>query len=187
MAHVAGGAFEGPTGNPETLNLGSDDGSQVELYGLAFSQSGIDLLDGLELGSMIVITDLRTAIDGVLAEGSPLTIVPGGRGNVIGRGTFTVTKLLLGDFNNDGSVDSADYVVWRNTAGLEVEPGSGADHDFDGRVTGRDREVWASRFGVTVDALLAAAASTAIPEPSAVWLAIVLAGSGAQIRRKRRR
>src|SRR5688572_9519961 len=41
-----------------------------------------------------------------------------------------------GDYNDDTSVDAADYVVWRNTLGQTVaQLGRGADGDADGVVT----------------------------------------------------
>ena len=32
-----------------------------------------------------------------------------------------------GDYNGDGTVDAADYTVWRDTFGQEVDEGTGAD------------------------------------------------------------
>jgi GH25 family lysozyme M1 (1,4-beta-N-acetylmuramidase) len=39
-----------------------------------------------------------------------------------------------GDFDNNGVVDARDYVRWRKTLGLTVNPGTGADANFDGTI-----------------------------------------------------
>jgi FG-GAP-like repeat len=54
---------------------------------------------------------------------------------------------LPGDYNGNGTVDAADYVVWRKTQGTTVTPSSGADGNGDGMVDQDDYGVWRSRFG----------------------------------------
>src|ERR1700709_2612752 len=54
-----------------------------------------------------------------------------------------------GDFNDDGIVDAADYVVWRQTSGQTVGKGSGADANTDGVVGPEDYAVWKANFGRT--------------------------------------
>ncbi len=73
---------------------------------------------------------------------------------------------LPGDFNNDGIVDAADYVVWRKN---------------DGSQEGYDE--WRMNFGST-SAGPAAGGANAVPEPSAV--ALVLCAMVATVRRRRR-
>ncbi len=91
------------------------------------------------------------------------------------------TVLPAGDYDNDGDVDAADYVLWRNTNGQSVAQGTGADGDFNGQVNSADYTVWRSHFGQ----MLAAAAGfssgdgilgagSAVPEPSS--LAFLLTG-----------
>ena len=86
-----------------------------------------------------------------------------------------------GDYDNDGDVDGADYVLWRNTQGQSVSPGTGADGDFNGQVNSADYTVWRSHFGQALavgagfassDGLLGA--GSAVPEPSS--LAFLLTG-----------
>jgi hypothetical protein len=62
-----------------------------------------------------------------------------------------------GDFNADGQVDAADYVVWRKT---------------DGNQAGYD--AWRTNFGATGGAGAAVGANAAVPEP-ACWI-VTLAG-----------
>ncbi len=57
---------------------------------------------------------------------------------------------LPGDYNTDGSVDAADYAVWRDALGAEVAPYSSADGDGDGSVGPEDYVVWKNHFGTTL-------------------------------------
>ncbi|MEX0613058.1 MAG: choice-of-anchor Q domain-containing protein, partial [Pirellulales bacterium] len=83
-------------------------------------------------------------------RGAPFARVSGGR---IDIGAFEVQPIivppdLLGDYNQDGSVDAADYVVWRKTLGTTgVVPFSGADGNGDGDITEADYGVWTANFG----------------------------------------
>jgi hypothetical protein len=52
---------------------------------------------------------------------------------------------LPGDYNLDGSVDAADYVVWRKAQGSTSD--LRADGNGDGRVDEADHEVWKANLG----------------------------------------
>ena len=65
---------------------------------------------------------------------------------------------LLGDYNLNGSVDAADYIVWRNNLGQSVPPFSGSDGDYDGIVDQGDYAVWRANFGQSAAAAVANAA-----------------------------
>jgi hypothetical protein len=69
-------------------------------------------------------------------------------------------EFVLGDFNRDGLVDMADYIVWRMQFGANVLPGTGADANGDGRVDQADHAIWRSNLGQTS----AAAASLIDPQ-----------------------
>ena len=70
---------------------------------------------------------------------------------------------VLGDYNANGTVDAADYVLWRNGGPLQNDPTAGvqaADYDF-----------WRSRFGATTGAsATVGTVPLAIPEPSSIGL-----------------
>jgi hypothetical protein len=55
-----------------------------------------------------------------------------------------------GDFNGDARVDSADYVIWRNTLGQAVTPCSGADYTCNGFIGNSDYQGWRSEFGASL-------------------------------------
>jgi hypothetical protein len=67
--------------------------------------------------------------------------------------------MLAGDFNEDGRVDAADYVVWRKTDGTQDE-----------------YNTWRTNFGRTAggDGSAASfAAQSAVPEPTTILLIMV--------------
>ena len=80
---------------------------------------------------------------------------------------------LPGDYNGNGTVDAADYVVWRKSFGQPVTPFSGADGDGSGMVDDDDYAFWRARFGNTLPGAGAAVESGAVPEPAAAALALL--------------
>ena len=80
-----------------------------------------------------------------------------------------------GDYNENGAVDAADYVVWRNGGALPnegVTPNSNTPEDYD---------FWRSRFGATSGS----GSVVAVPEPSvAILLLASMVGVG-WLQRKR--
>jgi T5SS/PEP-CTERM-associated repeat protein len=88
---------------------------------------------------------------------------------------FAPGSLLPGDYNQDGAVDAADYVVWRNNLGS----GTSLPNDDTTGVGPDDYTRWRKNFGQTPAAGLATANDAsfleAVPEPSFLnlsWLAI---------------
>jgi glucose/arabinose dehydrogenase len=80
---------------------------------------------------------------------------------------------LPGDYNSDGTVNAADYVVWRmqnqTGDGLDAD-GSGPNGSPDGVVDDIDYAFWRANFGATRTGSSGLAA-VHIPEPRTVWLA----------------
>ena len=75
-------------------------------------------------------------------------------------GIFTssiATSSLPGDFNHDGTVDAADFIVWRHNAG------SPADYDL-----------WRAHFGESIGGNVATLPENiVVPEPSSLTLLLV--------------
>jgi hypothetical protein len=73
---------------------------------------------------------------------------------------------LPGDYNSDGAVDAADFVLWRAsfnksvTLPNDVTPGIVDDSDY---------AVWRSHFGATLGGGAVAGALSAVPEPSTLF------------------
>jgi hypothetical protein len=63
--------------------------------------------------------------------------------------TNVLTEALVGDYNNSGTVDTADYLVWRNTLGQTGAPFFGADGSGNGQVDQADYNLWRANFGRT--------------------------------------
>jgi subtilisin-like proprotein convertase family protein len=51
-----------------------------------------------------------------------------------------------GDFDRNTIVDGGDFLLWQRTLGAAVAPGSDADADGDGNVTGADLAFWTDNF-----------------------------------------
>jgi probable HAF family extracellular repeat protein len=104
-------------------------------------------------------------------------------------GVLPAPTAVQGDFNHDGTVDVADYIVWRKTLN-QMGPNLAADGNGDNRVDAGDYAVWRARFGRTAGsgsgAMLALSSPDAVPEPTSLWL-MTIAGlyvSGRMRRRK---
>ncbi len=84
---------------------------------------------------------------------------------------------IAGDFNHNGVVDMADYVVWRKSQG-QTGWGLAADSDLNGRIDAADYAAWRSHFGQPSGS--GSFTGAAIPEPAtrilllaatcAIWL-----------------
>jgi hypothetical protein len=87
---------------------------------------------------------------------------------------YTLTSLVTapgldGDFNDDGRVDAADYVVWRKSGG-----------------TPQNYSIWRTNFGRSSGAVAGSAVAGAVPEPAGVLLVLFgLAATCFGRRRKR--
>jgi hypothetical protein len=81
-----------------------------------------------------------------------------------------LTIRLMPDYNRNGAVDAADYVVWRNTQGSVSD--LQADGNASGVVDAQDYEVWKQFFGRTDTVAEAAASLAGSPEPPTVLLAV---------------
>lgn len=75
---------------------------------------------------------------------------------------------LAGDYNGDGTVDIADYTLWRNTLGAEVAEGTAADGDGNGLVDAADYQLWRDHFGNSSNPPTSAQAT--VPEPTGLLL-----------------
>ncbi len=88
----------------------------------------------------------------------------------------------IGDYNADGSVDAADYTVWRDTMGA-TGPGLAADGDGNNVVDGGDYTWWKNRYaaGATPGIGVSAAGAT-VPEASSMALLLLAAATSIHIR-----
>jgi hypothetical protein len=95
--------------------------------------------------------------------------------------TLGAPNYITGDFNKDGYVDAADYVVWRKTQGQTgtefSHPAADANHDFIVNMT--DFNLWRANFGAPNElgggAGSGATASSSVPEPTSGALVFLAA------------
>lgn len=73
---------------------------------------------------------------------------------------------IASDFNDDGTVDLADYTVWRDNLGVQVPSGQIADANFDGVVGMDDYLRWRQNFGRRFQPL----SSALVPEPGGILI-----------------
>jgi hypothetical protein len=94
---------------------------------------------------------------------------------------------LVGDYNGNGAVDAADYVVWRDTLGSKSE--RAADGNNDKMIDSADYAIWRTNFGRTSTGSGSLVAVAAIPEPASWGLvfAVILSAFTARHRPFRRR
>jgi hypothetical protein len=75
---------------------------------------------------------------------------------------------IEGDYNDDGTVNAADYVVWRNNEGTMND----LANDSIGGTIGQDQyDVWVENFGQTSGG---GSATVGVPEPAS-WMLIAVA------------
>jgi BNR repeat-containing family member len=137
--------------------------------------SNSNLLNEVSFQSSITFAPGATA-----SLGSPFTI--GGAPNIefkyagpnetlLRSGTVTYvsgTAGVAGDYNNNGVVDSGDYVLWRKGDTLQNEGRS------VGIVDQQDYNFWKARIGVTSSGSgLSSVALSSVPEPTAAGLIVV--------------
>jgi hypothetical protein len=90
----------------------------------------------------------RSSVEAYLADKYGLAIIRGG---------------LPGDYNDNGTVDAADYVLWRGGGPLQNEVAE------PGTVSAADYDEWRARFGNMSGN---GGSLTSVPEPSALLLAV---------------
>ena len=78
---------------------------------------------------------------------------------------------LPGDYNDDGSVDAADYTLWRDSFG-QTGTGLAADGNGDGTIDEGDFEVWRLYYGETTGTGAGGFTGAGVPEPTSGWLLI---------------
>ena len=98
--------------------------------------------------------------------------------------TYSVVAVgLAGDYNHNGIVDAADYVVWRKTLG-QSGPDLAADGNATTTIDSGDYGVWRAHFGNTNSSGSGASAYDAVPEPATCVL-LMFAAAGWCLQRSR--
>ena len=112
---------------------------------------------------------------------SGVALVTGGDNDLFTLDVDTVTgivtlipDLLAGDYNNDGTVDAADYTVWRDTLGSTTDLRANGDNTgaSQGVIDEADYAVWKANFGAVAGAPGGGALVASVPEPATGTLAL---------------
>jgi len=203
-----------PSGNEETLFYGvgtlsngapNYPGHPGNAIGPAFTSltnpQDIPWATGDFFGNAVWDTAARM-VSGTFAAGVTPSFLAGSSGNVFmsvpvnntsigaeaqATAVTTIVRTNLApsaDYNHNGIVDAADYVVWRNTLNQVVPPGTGASGDNSGVVDQGDYTLWRAHFGLPSGAGSGDSLSVNnVPEPTSAVLLIV----GAMLALSRRR
>jgi hypothetical protein len=84
-----------------------------------------------------------------------------------------------GDYNDDGVVDTADYVVWRKNEGTTNPLPN--DNGIGGTVGSDHYNLWRSNFGNPGSGGSGGLSASAVPEPATLTLALLLAAGGCSL------
>jgi hypothetical protein len=104
---------------------------------------------------------------------------------------LAVVPTITGDYNADGAVDAADFVVWRDTLN-QSGPGLPADGNHDNVIDANDYDVWRKHFGQSIAGSFGVSTNSAemafaAPEPSVCVLLDIAIATLGYIRRPRER
>jgi hypothetical protein len=80
---------------------------------------------------------------------------------------------ISGDYNNNGTVDAADYVVWRENLNASVTL---PNDTTPGTVQQADYDVWRANFGRSSTGALGASVTQGVPEPASLLLSAISLG-----------
>ncbi len=140
--------------------------------------TGIATLDGMidvtQLGSFTPAAGMTytilSAAGGITDLGVDFNLPAGFRTSIVDMTDLVLTFGLQGDFNNDGVVDAADYVLWRKSGGNDAA-----------------YQLWRSNFGSGAGGGAAFGVDQqAVPEPATWFLVLLISLAGLALRRSER-
>jgi autotransporter-associated beta strand protein len=134
------------------------------LFNLNFS--GTDTIDALFLGGIPRAPGTWGGAGSGATNISPFLT---GTGRLMVT-TMGMVQLLAGDYNGNGVVDAADYVVWRDALGTNTQLQNEGPGVTPGMVTQEDYATWRSNFGRSAGG--GAGLTSLVPEPSTLLLLV---------------
>lgn len=156
---------------------------QIDPHNPATSPLALHQLDDGDPGNDTLGVDLLMESNGLgISAGNPVSRLVPLTNDEFAMRQFLYPSLerdvvVTGDYNGNGVVDAADYVVWRDTLGQTVFwPGDQADGDQSGTIDQGDYTFWKNNFGNTVPGGGSSALSAlTVPEPTTSALAVFAA------------
>jgi hypothetical protein len=163
------------TGNTHTtIDVG--DLAHIQFGNLAVEFDGYSPVGG---ESYTLLT--AGSITGTAFRATSLPMLPSGLTWDLDVGATSVVLNVMGslpgvpgDFNDNGVVDAADYVLWRNGGPLENDPTPDVQPE--------DYDFWRARFGNT--SATGSVVASAVPEPATVVQLIALLACGLTCNRR---
>jgi hypothetical protein len=156
----------------------------INFFGTEFLLDGA-AIEGLTVGATVQIDQRNLTLSGRLADGSTLGFDLNSSRDSFGDDdhfdsdavlAVTLVDILPGDYNDDGVVNAADYVVWKNHEGESVALANEDPVTTPGEVTQGDYYVWRHNFGRTIGSgAVGSAFDVVVPEPASATL-LALAG-----------
>jgi hypothetical protein len=154
----------------ELAGTGLNDFDRMTLIGQALlaGELNVSLLDGFSpvAGNAFSFLSAVGGVAGTFDAVSLPALTPGLSWSINYNPTnfqLLVVQALAGDFNGNGNVDAADYVVWRKGLGTTY--------------TQNDYNVWRAHFGQTSGSGAGASANATVPEPATLLL-LMFAAAG---------
>ncbi|MFO0788450.1 MAG: family 43 glycosylhydrolase [Pirellulales bacterium] len=86
---------------------------------------------------------------------------------------LVATPILWGDYNNNGTVDVADYVVWQKNLGQSA--GTLPNDNTGAAIGDQQFNLWRSNFGATSSDTNALGTNTVVPEPNSCVIGMMAA------------
>lgn len=86
-----------------------------------------------------------------------------------------VEEGVVGDYNDDGVVNLADYTVWRDNLGTSIALPNEDPSSTPGVVTTEDYDVWKGNFGAGQLVAASVVGASTVPEPASLGLIAVIA------------
>ncbi|QDU89092.1 hypothetical protein Pla175_24780 [Pirellulimonas nuda] len=161
-----------------------EDGATTYKIGLSFYDSDGDpngfTSNSIRLDAGIATTDVSGDIPRFNNDGQWSMSLNGGGGEyTFGDNSVTIDNLVIqflekpsapGDYNEDGTVDAADYTVWRDNLGTLITLPNEGVGVTPGEVTSDDYEFWKTQFGGAPGPVVVA---TGVPEPGSFAVALL--------------
>jgi hypothetical protein len=174
------------------------DWSSHQVWGLRIDREANGGLGGVVPGSLVNLSTAfnrltasmsNTELEGVTSFGEDAA------GNLyfveLGGELYKIVGPIIGtaagDYNHNGIVDTADYVVWRQAVGDEVPYYTGADGNGNGIVDDADYALWRANFALFPTAGAASGTGSSAPEPQSVALFLMGCSLFGQPANRRRR
>lgn len=158
-AYVVNGYIDGVLAGTATTSSAPNGKEAVKailhLFADEDGESAAGLINSLAYYDEVLTLEAVEALGTATAAGFTVAAPPG----------------IPGDYNQNGVVDAADYVVWRNALGTAVALPNEGSGVTPGSVTVEDYNFWRSKFGNTSGA--GSVAGAAVPEPACWTLALL--------------